>query len=125
MRQALNNVEQEFRSQPWEYLNNRLNLADLTIEAPNQTTFKSVLSYRDKKSELIVLLSDGSIQLVNWVTSRFTLLGKIDPKGFSSWSSSVPALAATSPWPVAAGPSPHHKPIGPFGCAPPCWAVCW
>ena len=94
MRQALNNVEQEFRSQPWEYLNNRLNLADLTIEAPNQTTFKSVLSYRDKKSELIVLLSDGSIQLVNWVTGRFTLLGKIDPTGFPP-SSSASVLAVS------------------------------
>jgi serine/threonine protein kinase len=93
IRQALNNVEQEFRSQSWEYLNNRLNRADLTIEAPNQTTFKSVLSYRDKKSELIVLLSDGSIQLVNWITGKFTLLGKIDPKGLPPSPSSVPTLA--------------------------------
>lgn len=96
MRQALNNVEPDFRSQRWEYLDQRLDRADLNIIAPHETTFKSVINSRDKKPELIVLLSDGSIQSVNCISGEFTMLGKIELKSVPSWSSATPAFAASS-----------------------------
>ena len=70
-------------------------IAPLTLEAPDYTSFKPFIPDWKRKDELIVLLSYGSVQLVNWISGARPTLGKIPTRDLRPWPSFVPLLVVS------------------------------
>ena len=80
---------------PENELAKRFIIAPLTLEAPDYTSFKPLNPDWKRTDELIVLLSYGSVQLVNWISGARPTLGKIPTRDLRPWPSFVPLLVVS------------------------------
>jgi serine/threonine protein kinase len=69
--------------------------APLTLEAPDYTSLKTFIPDWKRKAELIVLLSYGSVQLVNWISGARDKLGRIPTRDLRPWPSCLPLLVVS------------------------------
>ena len=76
-------------------LDKPIKIAPFTLDAPNHASVGPVLSHWRRKDELIVLLSYGSVRLVNWISGAGPALGKMPTRDIRPRPLSVPLRVAS------------------------------
>jgi serine/threonine protein kinase/WD40 repeat protein len=81
MQRTLAEIPVELREQKWEYLNGKLNTADLRVAAKDGASWMSMVPHPQKPGVMVTLQSNGWVRTLDLRSGECTNLAKTNPAG--------------------------------------------